>query len=180
MVNKSLLSMSSTGAVARYRMLETTRAYALEKLVERGELQRYARRHAQYHLVAFRLAAAEWKTRSVAEWLSDYTPLMGDGRAALDWACSADGDPTLGAELTIALSPLWSEVALMEEWWNNSVTHALRTEITDPQPPFAQWPVPRVPVDAWSGLSAHAVDPAYIVSRSVRPRNLTWQSSAEK
>jgi predicted ATPase/DNA-binding winged helix-turn-helix (wHTH) protein len=134
LVNKSLLSMSSTGAVARYRMLETTRAYALEKLVEREELQRYARRHAQYYLAAFRLAAAEWRIRSVAEWLSDYTPLMGDGRAALDWAFSADGDPTLGAELTIALSPLWIELALMEEWWISRVTHALHTVMTDRQP----------------------------------------------
>ena len=134
LVNKSLLSMSSTGAVARYRMLETTRAYALEKLVERGELQRYARRHAQYYLAAFKFAAAEWRIRSLAEWLSDYTPLMGDGRVALDWAFSVDGDPALGAELTIALSPLWIELALMEEWWINRVTHALRTVTTGPQP----------------------------------------------
>ena len=134
LVNKSLLTMSSTGAVTLYRMLETTRAYALDRLVERGELQRYARRHAQYYLAALKLAEAEWRIRSVVGWLSDYTPLMGDGRVALDWAFSADGDPTLGAELTIALSPLWIELALMEEWWINRVTHALRIVVTDPRP----------------------------------------------
>jgi len=37
------------GAVARYLLLDTTRAYALEKRYESSERERIARRHAQYY-----------------------------------------------------------------------------------------------------------------------------------
>jgi len=48
LVAKSLVVAGGEGAVARYRMLRTTRAYAFEKLEESGERDRVARRHAEY------------------------------------------------------------------------------------------------------------------------------------
>jgi predicted ATPase/DNA-binding winged helix-turn-helix (wHTH) protein len=43
LVAKSLVSVEINGAIPRYRLLETTRAYALEKLAESGELDDAAR-----------------------------------------------------------------------------------------------------------------------------------------
>ena len=37
LVAKSLVTLVAGGTVARYRLLDTTRAYALEKLIEAGE-----------------------------------------------------------------------------------------------------------------------------------------------
>src|SRR5882757_6555437 len=82
LIEKSLLSARTSGAVAHYRMLDTTRAYALERLAERGELERFARRHAQYHLAVLNRATEEWRTRSLAEWSSDYCPVINDARVA--------------------------------------------------------------------------------------------------
>src|SRR6202011_2625742 len=48
LVTKSLVSAKGDGTVAGYRLLDTTRAYALEKLVESSELEAVARRHAEY------------------------------------------------------------------------------------------------------------------------------------
>src|SRR5271166_3153670 len=48
LVAKSLVQRES-GAIARYRLLDTTRAYALEKLDECGERQSCAQRHAEYY-----------------------------------------------------------------------------------------------------------------------------------
>jgi predicted ATPase len=43
---------------ARYRLLDTTRAYGLEKLVEGGERERLARRHAEYYYHQYLFAAS--------------------------------------------------------------------------------------------------------------------------
>ena len=48
LVTKSLIEADVDGAVPRYRLLETTQAYALEKLSESGELEQVERRHAEY------------------------------------------------------------------------------------------------------------------------------------
>ncbi|AIO37814.1 hypothetical protein DM40_5844 [Burkholderia cenocepacia] len=48
LVAKSLVTVEFHGAYARYRLTESTRAYALEKLHNEGEFERIAARHAQY------------------------------------------------------------------------------------------------------------------------------------
>ena len=48
LVAKSLVSADVSGAAAHYRLLNITRAYALEKLTESGEHGTLARRHAEY------------------------------------------------------------------------------------------------------------------------------------
>jgi predicted ATPase/DNA-binding winged helix-turn-helix (wHTH) protein len=48
LVTKSLLVSEAAGASRRYRLLDTTRAYALEKLGTGEERQNAARRHARY------------------------------------------------------------------------------------------------------------------------------------
>ncbi|HGL4260290.1 ATP-binding protein [Burkholderia dolosa] len=48
LVAKSLVTVEFHGASARYRLTESTRAYALEKLHNEGEFERIAERHAKY------------------------------------------------------------------------------------------------------------------------------------
>lgn len=48
LAEKSLLSAELCGAVAQYRLTESTRAYAMERLRSEGEVQRVAERHMQY------------------------------------------------------------------------------------------------------------------------------------
>src|SRR6202035_5120735 len=49
LVAKSLVAADLGGATGWYRLLETTRAYALEKLAQSGEFEQVARRHAKYY-----------------------------------------------------------------------------------------------------------------------------------
>ncbi len=111
---KSLVAAEVWG-VARYRLLDTTRAYAFEKLSESGERKGIARCHAAYYRDLFERAEAEWEVRSTAEWIGEYGWRIDDLRAALDWAFSADGDATLGLALTAAAIPLWMQLSLLEE-----------------------------------------------------------------
>jgi predicted ATPase/DNA-binding winged helix-turn-helix (wHTH) protein len=115
LVAKSLLSADIAGAIVHYRLLETTRAYAREKLIEGGELELFARRHAQYYRDLFEHAEAESETRPTAEWIAVYRPQIDNLRAALDWAFSPGGDAAIGVALTVATVPLWMDLALIAE-----------------------------------------------------------------
>jgi predicted ATPase len=100
LIAKSLVAIEGDGAVARYRLLDTTRAYAAEKLDESGEREPLARRHAEYYRDVFERAEFEWESRPTAEWLADYTWRIDNIRAALDWAFSPGGDASIGVALT--------------------------------------------------------------------------------
>src|SRR6266404_2029075 len=115
LVSKSLLSADVGGAIVHYRLLETTRAYAREKLIESAELDRVARRHAEYYRDLFQRAEAEFETRPTAESLAAYRPHIDDVRLALDWAFSPSGDVGVGAALTAAAVPLWTHLSLLSE-----------------------------------------------------------------
>jgi predicted ATPase/DNA-binding winged helix-turn-helix (wHTH) protein len=115
LVAKSLVTANSGGAEIQYRLLETTRAYALEKLVEAGEFDATARRHAEWYRDLFGDAETEAETRPTDEWLAYYVPMIDNLRAALDWASSASGDASIGVALTAAAVPLWMHLSLMEE-----------------------------------------------------------------
>jgi len=114
LVEKSLVQRES-GAIARYRLLDTTRAYALEKLDECGERQSCAHRHAEYYRGVFERAEAEEETLSTTEWLADYGWQIDNLRAALDWAFSPEGHAATGIALTAAAVPLWLHLSLLEE-----------------------------------------------------------------
>jgi predicted ATPase len=60
LVSKSLLAADIGGAVPHYRMLETTRAYARERLDEAQETAELARFHAEYFASFFDRLGAEW------------------------------------------------------------------------------------------------------------------------
>src|SRR5882724_7787808 len=115
LVGKSLLSTDVGGASLHYRLLETTRAYAREKLIESVEFDHVARRHAEYYRDLFQHADAELETRPTAEWLSVYRPHIDDLRAALDWAFSQSGDVGVGVALAAATVPLWTHLSLLKE-----------------------------------------------------------------
>jgi predicted ATPase/DNA-binding winged helix-turn-helix (wHTH) protein len=72
LVARSLVSADVGGAIAQYRLLNTTRAYALQKLAESGELEAVERRHAEHHRNLFEQTEREWETWPTAEWLAEY------------------------------------------------------------------------------------------------------------
>src|SRR5882724_6961085 len=115
LVGKSLLAADVGGAIVHYRLLETTRAYARDKLVGSAEFDHCARRHAEHYRHLLQHADAELETRPTAEWVAAYRPQIGDVRAALDWAFSPSGDVGVAVALTAATVPLWTHLSLLSE-----------------------------------------------------------------
>ncbi len=71
LIAKSLVTASLDAAVALYRLLDTTRAYALVKLDECGERGRFARRHAEHYRTLLEQAYGEWEREPATDWLHD-------------------------------------------------------------------------------------------------------------
>src|ERR1700680_1964483 len=98
-----------------YRLVDTTRAYALEKLRGAGEHREAARRHAEYFREALIQAEAENNSLPQADWQRRYGRHLGNVRAGLEWAFSADGDSQIGAALGAGAVPLWVHLSLFGE-----------------------------------------------------------------
>jgi predicted ATPase/DNA-binding winged helix-turn-helix (wHTH) protein len=115
LIAKSLVSAGIDEAIAFYRLLDTTRAYALEKLKESGEVDRLARLHADHYRALLEQALGEWEIRPATEWLGHHRHLVDNVRAALDWSFSPAGESPTGVALTDAAVPLWFELSLTRE-----------------------------------------------------------------
>ncbi len=115
LVARSLVIADTTDAGARYRLLETTRAYALEKLVEAKESDAIRRRHAQYFRDLFEHAPDDWQRLPDFDWCARYQPELDNVRAALDWAFGSEGDSTIGIELSAGAGELWYILSLRKE-----------------------------------------------------------------
>jgi len=115
LVAKSLVTADLRGETPRYRLLDTTRLYAFDKLRSSTELHEAARRHAEYYRAVFARAEAESESRPQAEWLAIYGRHLDNVRVGLDWAFSREGDPQIAVALTIAVVPLWVHLSLMGE-----------------------------------------------------------------
>jgi predicted ATPase/DNA-binding winged helix-turn-helix (wHTH) protein len=115
LVAKSLIVADVSGASPRFRLLDTTRAYAIEKLDGSDERERLAHRHAEYYRNLFERAEGEAASRPADEWLADYAREIDNLRAALDWAFSPGGDGSIGVMLTATAVALWMRLSLLEE-----------------------------------------------------------------
>jgi predicted ATPase len=114
LATKSLVQLDGSGPAVRWRMLETIRAYALEKLDEAGGATSARRRHAEYFRDLFAPMSAESysdKSGGVAYDVRDLDNI----RAALDWCFSSAGDLTIGVALTAACVPVWLNLSLVAE-----------------------------------------------------------------
>jgi predicted ATPase len=115
LVAKSLVVADVSSTRPRFRMLDTTRAYAIEQLDANGERERLAHPRAEYYRDLFERAEAASEMRSAAEWLAEYGPEIDNLRAGLDWAFSPGGNASIGVALATAAVPLWMHLSLLEE-----------------------------------------------------------------
>lgn len=119
LVERSMISATSTAAGVRYFMLETARQHAKGMLTdERAELLRD--RHAAAMAEHYERGAAAWPTAGTDAWLSVYASDVDNLRAALEWAFEAQERASIAVRLTAASLRLWDELSLpleRERWF---------------------------------------------------------------
>ncbi|QXI09949.1 ATP-binding protein [Pseudomonas zeae] len=116
LVAKSLLSVEVGDEEVFYRLLDTTRRYALEKLEHAAECEETRERHAERCLALMQQAQSDWEMTPTALWIERYARGLEDLRAALDWSLNGVGPGSLGIRLTAASAPLWQELSHLKEY----------------------------------------------------------------
>jgi predicted ATPase/class 3 adenylate cyclase len=107
LVDKSLVQSNPEGD-QRYRLLESTRQYAREKLLESDEHPAVARRHAEAFLALAQRLEQAYNTTPDGVWFAQVEPELENWRAALDWALTGRADVLLGQRLVAALARVWA------------------------------------------------------------------------
>src|SRR5882757_6378759 len=119
LVDKSLIGVWASSQGPCYRLLDTTRAYALEKLAASGEQDSIAGRHASFSIQMlesnpvnlFDLESTEAATNAVRDYL-------GNIRAALEWSFGPNGNDRTAIRLAAAASQLLLTMSLLLECRN--------------------------------------------------------------
>jgi predicted ATPase/class 3 adenylate cyclase len=112
LVDRSLV-IADRGTTTRYRMLETIRQYAREKLIEAGEVTSLADRH----LAVFAELALEAEQRlrgpGMVDWLDRLDDEVDNLTAALEWGLEAE--PWAAVRLAKALLGYWAVRVMSED-----------------------------------------------------------------
>ncbi len=109
LVAKSLVATDPGAARLRYRLLETTRAYALEKLDAAGETHNIQRRHAEWFAAFARAAGADFNGHVSDDVLAARCFCETDNlERALDWCFGPNGDPQLGVAIIAFGEGIWA------------------------------------------------------------------------
>ena len=113
LVDKSLVTADDNGGRTRYRLLETVRQYASEKLGESGEAGTVRSRHRDHYA---RIAAAlnAPALKSFQQLLVQVESEIDNLRAAFAWSLE-DAEIEIAMGLAVSLSPLWIGTGKLRE-----------------------------------------------------------------
>jgi predicted ATPase/DNA-binding winged helix-turn-helix (wHTH) protein len=112
LVAKSMVAPRPIGAMMRYRLLDTTRAYLLEIEPDDAAL---AARHATYYRRWLEQAGTTWATVPSADERAIHFSALHNVRAALDRCFGANGDAGIGIALAAAAAPIFLAMSLLIE-----------------------------------------------------------------
>ena len=115
LVARSLVLADVSESGTRYRLLDTTRTYCMEKLDAGNQRLIACRSHARYFQDRFETALEEWLQHSDLHWNAVYLAERDNVHAALDWAFSPEGDIEIGIRLTAYSGPVWLLWSLRSE-----------------------------------------------------------------
>jgi predicted ATPase/DNA-binding winged helix-turn-helix (wHTH) protein len=134
LVRKSLLFPGTGPGRVTYRLLDSTRLYALEKLEAAGEVPRLRRLHAQFLCDLLARAETDWNDTPRNTWLENYGVMLDDIRASIAWAFGENGDPAPGVVLTSLAMPLGLQMGLTDEFRERAETAlTLARNLTPPE-----------------------------------------------
>ena len=125
LVAKTLVAVDGSLHVTRYRMLESVRCFALQRLEGAGDRDRFAAAHAEWCMERANAAARERGGREPEKWLDELEDNHANFRAALAWA--RDNERVdIALALGTALSWFWEtrgHLAEGLEWLTWALDH---------------------------------------------------------
>lgn len=130
---KSLISVDKHSSATRYHLLDTTRAYALERLQASGDEPELAHRHALFYADLFDELVGTASERDDQVRRITLEDAIGNVRPALRWCFSSPDRIDLGIALLIRAGPALLELSLLAECqnWAEAALARLRPEGRD-------------------------------------------------
>jgi predicted ATPase/DNA-binding CsgD family transcriptional regulator len=108
LVDKSLVEVDKLDRQEiRYRLLETIRQYASERLSDSKEVNPTKDRHLHYFIEWAEKAAPHLVTANQLEWLERFEDERDNLRAALEWCTTGENKSEDGLRLAVACSRFW-------------------------------------------------------------------------
>ncbi|MFI5243567.1 MAG: ATP-binding protein, partial [Gemmatimonadales bacterium] len=107
LVEKSLLRVEDGADGARYRLLETIREYAREKLILRDEQVAIGAVHCGYFFTFAKASNKGLQGPDQAEWTRRVEDDLDDLRAAMTLALQGGVDPIIAVKLAVAMMGFW-------------------------------------------------------------------------
>jgi len=116
LVAKSLVVVDHQRTVTRFRLLETTRGFAEEKLHEWKDSADVRRRHAAHLVALFAAERTGVQTDPSMDRRQEFRSRVDDVRSAISWSLSPVGDSRLGIRLIIDSAPMWLSLSILNEY----------------------------------------------------------------
>jgi predicted ATPase/DNA-binding winged helix-turn-helix (wHTH) protein len=115
LIAKSMVATRPVGTVMSYRLLDTTRAYALDIQIDEAEAYDLAVRHATYCVEWLEQRGRDWSTFSTGLERTSHFASMNNVRAALEWCFSEEGNARLGIRLAATAVEIFLAMSLLPE-----------------------------------------------------------------
>jgi predicted ATPase/class 3 adenylate cyclase/DNA-binding CsgD family transcriptional regulator len=192
LVDKSLVVADDSRGRTRYRLLETVRQYAQEKLGESGEADAVRTRHRDYYTALAALldapAGSDYEQR-----LEQAELEIDNLRAAFAWSCE-NADIALALTLASSLQPLWQARGRVREgltWFDSVLTHEVAQDAEVPAAIRARALADKALIDLMLGAAdsvdrarhalalARDIDDPAVLTRALTACGLTAAYNAE-
>jgi tetratricopeptide (TPR) repeat protein len=137
LVDKSLVLAEPWEEDTRYRLLESTREYGREKLLQSGELDESIARHAHVYADFVEGLDEQHEALPPAVWRTRAEPEIENLRSALQWAFSERGETHVGQRIARKLPRIFGAIAPAEgqRWVKAAIG---RIDQTTPQASIAE------------------------------------------
>jgi hypothetical protein len=153
LLTSRLALAENTSGATRYRLLETVRQYALEKLSESGEAADVRNRHRDHYTAL--AASLDTPGRVDYERRLEQAEIEIDNlRAAFGWS-REDADTEQALQLVSALQPLWLARGRIQEglsWFNAVRAHETTPDHEVTAPVRARAIADKAVLDSWVGV----------------------------
>ncbi|MDV8070716.1 LuxR C-terminal-related transcriptional regulator [Rhodococcus sp. IEGM 1366] len=115
LIDKSILVREEVAGTVRYRLLETLRDYAMERLKETGEFASLSQSHRDWYEHLVLQAEANWISARQVEWVVRLDAEQSNIRSALQFCLSGPSEANPGIRMAVALYPYWRARGLLRE-----------------------------------------------------------------
>jgi non-specific serine/threonine protein kinase len=108
LVEKSLVQLDERDDGTRYRMLDTIRDYAREKLEESGDAPAVAARHCDHYFALAKTIRDGLEGADQPVWIRRGETELDNLRAAIALALAGGTDPIIAVKLAVTMTPFWT------------------------------------------------------------------------